>query len=247
MKYFIGIIFIIISCLFLECKKSSTTSSSSGGSPPPPVGTGNPSGTYYGFMMTTNVQIVPSAFTSSGTAAFFISPVSMGGKITMVGTTTITTGSVGSLSLTYSGSPTYYPLGTPIFPPATWNITGAGSIPSFTYTNSDASPLGPTGFGFDTLSLIHRNQPLLISLVGISGADQAIVTVTDSANKQISVFISATSLSITVPKDSLSKLNRCSSATISLILIKYNSQTLGGKPFLFASASQEINSNISLQ
>ena len=247
MKQLIKIVFIATSCLLFGCKKNGTTGPSSGGSPTPSIGTGNPSGTYYGFMMVTGINIFPGIATSSGTAAFFSTPVPMGGNLTMVGTTTITSGSIGSLSLTYSGTPTYYPLGTPLFPPSTWNINGAGTIPSFTFTNNDNTPIAPSGIGFDTLSVIHRNLPLSISLVGSSGADQVIVTVSDSTNKQISIFISSTSSSITIPKDSLLKLHACYNASISLSLIKYNAQTFGAKPFLFATCHQLTNGNISLQ
>lgn len=249
--FIISTVLVLGALITFACKKSTTsTAPSSGGVNTPPVGTGNPTGSFYGFMMATGINILPSGFTRSGTAAFFSSPVTMGGVLTMIGTTTITAGSVTGpasnyLSLTYSGPYTYYPMGTPGFP-AAWSITGAGVIPTFTYTNNDAMPSGPSGGSLLGNITVNRNQSLSISLSGNHGADQAIVTVTDSANKQTSVFISAAASSIIIPKDSLSKLNSCSNGSITLSLLKYNAQTFGGKPFLFATCFQMINNYVTI-
>ena len=240
---------LVFTLIISSCKKSDspTSGGSSTTSNSTTTGNGNPSGTfngilYYGYEVNGSISVYV------GAANFFNSPVSFNPGTQTVATATVNSVSLNSTQLPYSSSSNNYSTFTTTslrFPPAAWVVNGAGIIPSFSYTNTNPMP---TFTGISSFpSSVSRSQNLVIPITGASGCDQIQVSVNDSANKTTSVSVAGGSTSVTILKDSLTRLNNCVSGSISISLIKYNQQTLGGKSFLFGTVYITGKNNVALK
>jgi hypothetical protein len=240
---------LVFTPIISSCKKSD--SPTSGGpattSSTTITGNGNPSGTFNGILYY-GYEVNGSMSLYVGAADFFNSPVSFNPSTQAVATATVNSVSLNSNQLPYNSSNNNYSSFTTTslgFPPAAWVVNGAGIIPSFTYTNTNAMP---TFTGLSSFpSSVSRSQNLVIPIIGASGCDQIQVQVNDSTNKTTSIYVAGGSTSVTILKDSLTKLNNCMSGSISISLIKYNQQTLGGKSFLFGTVYITGKNNVVLK
>jgi len=229
-----------IALTIVSCKKSSTspgtTSNNTNNS------NGFPSGTYSGLLVGAEGP-TGSGVIGSGIALFFPSPVTMNGNtMSAVNTATVSAVSMnGNAFAPFFGIFYLSTTASLTFPPAAWTVTGSGSIPSFTYTNTN--PL-PTYTGISKMpSTIIRANNLTLSITGVSNSDQIEVEISDSTGKQQQQYISSNASSITFVSDSLEKLSACHSASINVTCVKYNPQTLSGKGFLFATEQVFQTSN----
>jgi len=130
---------------------------------------------------------------------------------------------------------------TPAISPYNWVVNGLGSIPSFTYTNTNNLP-SYTGYNFlpDT---IYKAQQNTIQLSGINGADTVTIYIFDHTTHQISLDLVSTATSVSFSSSALSILDVGANATIVTYFTKNNVQTFSGKKFSFPIYYQ-INKNI---
>jgi hypothetical protein len=170
MKKAILLSIISIGISFFSCKKSST---------PAPATSQSSSGTPYCFLTVLRSFSYSSGslvFNSNSAYAEFRSDLNNISTDMQIGSV-----SIGGKSLKFlPGSKTYsdttYALS---IIPTTWQIVGAGPIPSYTYTNNDSLP-GYT----DYVSLpdtIYKNQALNLQINGISGANSIEVSFYNSS------------------------------------------------------------------
>ncbi len=254
------LILIIVSCKKNETQQlgsstspgtttGSTTTGSTTGSTGSTTGstTGNPSGIYNGDMGKYTIDFNGTTY-SSNQAAFWTSPVPLG----MTASSPLPTASVNSvemngIQLKFIAANLYYTDTTSTYPtpPVYWNITGAGSIPSFSYT--DNTPF-PTFSGLSSLSTtVNKSQNLIIPLNGVSGADQIRIQFGDSLYNSTSVTVAGTAVSVTILKDSLTKMLPCASGHYYLDFIKYNPQVLGSKNFMFTTLKSFYKDSVKIQ
>lgn len=237
-----------LSLCVVSCKKkdnnnsaggsSSTAGSTNGSTTNTPVDAhGYPTGSYNGILVSFKADAYTSAFAEFFNSALTYSqmPAANGISVNSV--------KVNSTLLVYdTGSGEYGDnTFTLTFPPAKWEVNGAGAIPTFIYINSDAIPTYTA-----TASLpdtIYLNQSLTISLSGASGFSQAEVDINDNHGHNLSQVVAAGATSVTFPKDSINKLTLSSMAYIDMDFYKYNTQTFLGKAFLFISdlESEKLN------
>ncbi|MGZ3863313.1 MAG: hypothetical protein ACXVPN_12905 [Bacteroidia bacterium] len=133
----------------------------------------------------------------------------------------------------------------PLFP-TTWQVNGAGTIPSFTYTNNDSIPKY-TGYALipDT---IDRTQSQVLHVDGVSGADAIEISffnTNGTANNLYQYRSSgiATNNTFTCPAGAISALPLTTSSSLTIIIIsvfKHNPQTINGVQFNFVS-QYEVN------
>ncbi|MBS1647243.1 MAG: hypothetical protein JST67_07875 [Bacteroidetes bacterium] len=115
-------------------------------------------------------------------------------------------------------------------PPYTWAVTGSGSIPSFTYTNTNNMP-SYTGYALlpDT---IYKSQQNTLQITGINGADEITIGIDDGGTNDVvhSLHIGVNSVSF-----SSSELSALVSGQgfIGVFCLKNNMQMFGGKRFCF--------------
>ncbi len=246
-----------ITLISLSCKKTDkvTSGSSSTGSATTTAGTttggtttggtttggtttgnGSPTGTFNGILLALSFTS-GTVTVNTGFAEFFNTAIAINLGTPLVATASVTSVFMNGTQFPYNSSGMSYFDSTSAltFPPATWNVTGAGIIPSFTYTNNDAIP---TFTGTSSLPVtIDKTQNLVIPINGLSGCDQIRVSLNDTVGKSTFVLISGSATSATIVKDSLTKLTPCSSGSYSLDFIKYNPQTIGTKKILFSTYS----------
>ena len=239
---------LVFTLIISSCKKSNTTTS---GGPSNTSGTttaanGNPSGTYNGFLFA--VYAVSGTLTANSVLAAFVNtPIAFNPSTKMVATTTVNAVYINGNLIPYDSTNhdystlTFSSFG---FPPANWVVNGVGTIPSFTYSNANSMPVFTGVSSFP--NTISKAQNLVIPITGASGYDQIQVKVQDSLNNSTSVYAAAGVTSVTVLKDSLTKLVNGHSTSISIDVIKYNPQTISGKNLLFALIYATGKNNIIL-
>ncbi len=164
MKKNIYFLFIISLLIFSSCKKSNSTSPSSTQSSTTPY-------CFLTALRSFSYSMGTLTFNANNAYAEFRSDINNISTDMQIGSV-----SVGGKGLKFlSGSKTYsdttYSLN---IIPTTWQIVGAGPIPSYTYTNNDSLP-GYTGYTIlpDT---IYKNQTLNVQINGISGANSVEVS-----------------------------------------------------------------------
>jgi hypothetical protein len=114
--------------------------------------------------------------------------------------------------------------------PLIWNVAGAGIIPSFTYTNTNAYPKYQ---GFYSLpDTIHKNSGLAVTLSGLANTDTAYFSITDGTHTVTQNF-NASTASITFSASSLAPIN--STPSIFILCTKNNIQTFSSKNFNFCT------------
>lgn len=125
-------------------------------------------------------------------------------------------------------------------PPATWVVSGLGSIPSFTYTNTDSFP-AYTGYA-SLPDTIYKNQPITIQMTGIGPADEVDVIIYDQSGlpgHAVSQTLVAGATSVTFPATALASLN-VGQASIDVDCIRNHVQSLGSKNFNFQNSYQLV-------
>ncbi|MGZ3866976.1 MAG: hypothetical protein ACXVC6_10590 [Bacteroidia bacterium] len=125
--------------------------------------------------------------------------------------------------------------------PTTWEVSGAGSIPSFTYTNNDSIPKY-TGYALipDT---IDRNQSQTLQVNGVSGADAIEVSFfnTNGTANNLYQYRStgiSTNNTFSCPAGAIAALPLTTPSSLTIIIIsvfKHNTQTINGVQFSFVS------------
>jgi hypothetical protein len=236
----------VFALIISSCKKSDPTpSGSSSTTGNTATNTGNPSGTYNGFLY--------AAYAVSGTtsinscvAAFVNTPVAFNPSTPFVATATINAVYVNGTQLLYNTNNdySYTTLSSLGFPPASWIVNGAGTIPSFTYSNTNSMPIFSGLSSFP--NTISKAQNLVIPITGASGYDQIEITVQDSLNNSTTVYVASGTTSVTFLKSSLINLTNCNVASIQINLLKYNPQSINGKKILFALIYATSKDNIVL-
>jgi hypothetical protein len=240
MKKLIFISLIISGTLFFSCKKSSNTPAVTGGANNPNMG-GQPYGELTGLRSFTynSTTGTLSAPTNTGSAYFLAQPNNI--------STGIQVGSVRANGTKFQYQPSSKTYQDSTFSlsinPTTWQVTGAGPIPSFTYTNNDSLPRY-TGYAIlpDT---IYRNQNLNLQINGISSADLIDVSIYNNTPPPSNIYqtksigISANN-TISFSSSSLSGLSVGPTCILIVSVFKYNNQTISGMGFRFIS-QLEIN------
>ncbi len=244
--FLISAVMATITLIGFSCKKDKTT-------PTPNTTTtgrttaasdGTPSGTYNGFLyvvMATNGSLT----IRTGAGAFVNTPVALNLNAHIPATATVNSVYMNGVRFKFDASSKQYADTTyllPSFPPANWVVNGAGSIPSFTFSNTDALPVY-TG----TASLpatVSKAQNLVIPITGLSGCDQVGLELKDNTGRSTTVYVAGNATSATFIKDSLVNLTNCINATLNLTLIKYNAQNLGGKNIMFGTLGTASKNNI---
>ncbi|HKC68157.1 MAG TPA: hypothetical protein VKG26_08000 [Bacteroidia bacterium] len=237
------------------CKKETATAGggpSTGSNIPTTVGytlsaNGDISGTYNGYFL----EALFSPYTTAGCVFFSTpQPLKVSTNSSPVTNCSVTSVYCNGTKLQFDPTGISYNDTTNalIFPPATWSVTGNSLMPSFTYTYTGALPVFTNTAALP--ATINRSQDLVISLAGVTGYDQASLSVNDYAGHSVSAFVSNTASSITIVKDSLAKLTPTTNQNygyIDIELIKYNPQAIGGKTFLFIKLFDYEKTNITLQ
>jgi hypothetical protein len=236
--------------LATSCKKESAApnggvSSTSGNT----NSTGDPSGTYSGFFISELDASTVSTNTLVTQCGFYSAPLPFQYSLGNVSIPTATVSSVycngikfklDQPNVTYGDT-----TGKLSLPPALWMVNGTSSVPGFTYTCN--TPFA-TYTGTSLPATINRTQNLVISLSSASGYDQAQVEVYGSSTLGYqSRFVSSSAGSITFSKDSLATIQPTTSGNITITLMKYNPQVLGGKNYLFATMWSYTKSNVAIQ
>jgi hypothetical protein len=132
--------------------------------------------------------------------------------------------------------------------PTTWQVTGAGSIPSFTYTNNDNLP-AYTGY-ISLPDTIYKNQNLSLQVNGVSGADEIEVSFYNNTIPSANIYQSKsggvlTNNTFSFSSSSLSVLPTGPSSPTTLIVsvFKNNPQVISNVNFRFVS-QLEINKQV---
>lgn len=242
-KNFLYVLCVFIAFFITSCKKKDNTTG--GASPITGPSTGDPTGTYNGFLVT--LYLPTSTYTiSTAVANFFTSSQNISVNTQNQGNTTVNSVFMNGVKFQLDPTgPTYGDTtNTLVFPNATWYINGSGTIPSFTYTNSDPLPVY-SGSGIS--SLVDRSQNLTVPITGASGYDQILISIEDGGlGSRISTSSSAAS--VTFVKDSLAKLSACAgTAQIFVALIKYNAHSASGKNFLFGTVYYYTKQGVTIQ
>jgi len=225
-KIIIAVSLLISSSLVLtiiSCKKTTTTSPTTVNS------NGFPSGTFSGFLFGTP---------ANGRATFYNPPIAFNSSTNLsIGTAAVSAVAMNNSKFGSSSGGTSFvsPSTTTSFsyPPASWDIIGSVSIPSFSYANNDPFP-SYTGIT-QMPGTISRAQNLTLSITGVSNSDQLNVQIVDANSNIQQQFVSSSVSSVTFISDSLKKLSAGSNALIILTFTKYNPQTINGDVFLFAT------------
>ena len=226
------ICFTLFLLLFTSCKKSSNTGSTSN------TNSSN-STSAYGYLKVIrsfysyNGNLIPEA--NTGIAYFFSNPPQISSQIQVGGVW------VGSTKFRFQSLPKVYNDSTLLLQiiPTTWQIIGANSIPSFTYTNNDSLP----GYSGHLLlpDSIDKTQPLTLNINGVSGANSIEVIITDgsssSAPHQTTQFVFSVTANnmITIPASSISGMNSIANGQLQINILKENMQSISGKTFNFIS------------
>ncbi len=132
------------------------------------------------------------------------------------------------------------------FTPLTWKINGLGSIPSFTFTNTNSFPAYS---GYASLpDTVHIGTQITISITGITGADQVIVAIWDGSNLlgHTQSQVLGTGSSVTFPASSLSSLNATNSGMLVVSGKKNNVQNVGTLPMNFTT-NYQLSKTISIK
>ncbi len=224
----VAILAVSASLIIMSCSKTSNTTSggvyapttnpkgaNTGGSTGNNLtfsSTGDPSGTYSGFLFTVS-ESVPGYSVATCQAGFFISPQAIHPSVGNIGVSTGTVSSIhfNGVHIPYSTANQNYSDSTNmlVFPPAVWSISGNTTFPSFTYTNTTPTPILTSS----TLpSTIIRSQNFVVPANAISGCDQVQMQVADGLGKTITMYFSTSSGSVALPIDSLTKLSATASS-----------------------------------
>jgi hypothetical protein len=249
MKKLLFVSFLITGLVFISCKKSSTTTGGGGSTTNNSTNISPSNATsYYGILNTYNIQSVTSGTLSTvlkyASAFFSNTPTHYLNTSTFVKVSSVTiNGDTGQFSSFYYTNSTY----SLSFPPATWKVNGLAAIPSFTYTNNNTMP---SYTGYSTLpDTVYKNQPIIISVTGITGADEVTVGINDGSNAaghSIAQMLTAGATSVTFPASSLSTLNITNAAFINIECQKNNVQSINSLPMNFET-TYELNKTISIK
>ncbi len=239
----------LLTITFLSCKKKADEPA------PAPTTTGSSTLNYYGLLNTVQFDyIVSGSVTPLGgvsnatfpTNGFINSAtISEGTWGTNVNAGTISVNSV-ILKANTGISPgnTYYQDSTNTLfnSPLAWSVSGGNGIPAFNYTYTATRP-SYSGYASmpDTIKLTQNN---VFNLTGIVGADEIVITVSNSTAKMKVLSGTATSVSF-----SPSELNGLPASTSSGLIVSVNKYTivnLGGKDFKF-KIGYEIYKSIVIQ
>ena len=250
MKKIVFISIILIQIAFISCQKSNNTTSGGGGSNNITNATITPSNatSYYGILteymlenisnggLTPSFKYATAFFSNSATA--YLNP-----------STFVKVNSVGINGTNFKFSSFYYvdTTYTLIFPPATWQVNGLATIPSFTYTNTNAIP---TYTAYSSLpDTVHIGQSVTISITGVSGSDEVTVGINDGSNAaghSVAQVLATGATSVTFPASSLSSLSQTNSALLSVSCQKNNVKSVNSLPMNFVS-TYELNKTISIK
>lgn len=127
--------------------------------------------------------------------------------------------------------------------PTTWQIAGAGPVPSFTFTNNDSLP---TYTGYTSLpDTIYKNQTLNLQVNGVSGADNIDVSIYNSSTSSVIYKTKAPVSSNNTVTFSTTDLSTLLSGNTSLVvsIFKHNYQHSGNVTYSFAT-QYEINKQV---
>ncbi len=184
--------------------------------------------------VTTVTAGIPISITTESALASFYSTT---GGTTMIDAGTV---SVNSLSLEKQSSNSYYKTATIGMTPSTlsfssgssWSVSGAGSVPAFTYNNSADFP-SFTGTVND--SIITRSSGITVSLSGnVSNADSVILFIA-AGSTSVHKTVAGSAGSITLTASDLSGLPVVSNKSAFLEVIPYRVllNTFGTKHYAF--------------
>lgn len=128
---------------------------------------------------------------------------------------------------------------TIVYPPTTWQVYGKNGIPSFTYTNSDASP-SYTGYNQYPDS-VNKASDYTFNVSGLSGFNEAQIILSDGTNGTghiLTKTINAATTSVTFTQSEIGGMNTTTNGIFSVMLKKNNVRYFGGKDFNFTSECQ---------
>jgi hypothetical protein len=125
-----------------------------------------------------------------------------------------------------------------------WNVSGNGSIPSFSKTVD--RPL-PTFSGYSSLpATVSKATGISISLgSAVYAADSVIVMIT-SSNDAVLKSVAGNSGSVTFSSADLTKLNTSNVGSISISPYNLSSETIGGKKYYFVNESSYVKMMVNI-
>jgi hypothetical protein len=121
--------------------------------------------------------------------------------------------------------------------PTAWQITGAGPIPSYTFTNNDSLPVYT---GYSSLpDTIYKNQNLTLQITGIGGADMIEVSFYNSSVTNTIYQVKSSGISsgnaFTFSSPALAPLPLGGNTLLMVSVFKHNLQHSGATTFSFNS------------
>ncbi len=176
--------------------------------------------TVAGITFPLNVNTAVAAFRSSAGSTTFID----GGTV-MLNSKTLTKQS--------GNAYVYQNLTDPIsFPPVTWSVSGAGSIPAINYTDDKNMPAFT---GYNSLpSSVSRSTDLTVSLSGmITDADSVYCQIAGSGNKSILKRVAGNASQVVFTAAELSALGTTTGGLIQVAPWNYKKEDISSKTFYF--------------
>lgn len=231
---------LLAGALLQSCKKTSNTSTSGGTGGSGNNNTGSASACDGLLIVTKSVTIIQPNIVASGPdicqAYFSSTPTPVMNTATYVKVNNVSVNGASMKFLSYNYQDTTYSVTAP---PATWVVNGLGSIPSFTYTNTDPFPTSNQANLPDT---IYKSQPLTVQVTGVANANEVYVIISDQSGligHAVSQKLVSGSTSVTFPATSFASLN-AGQVSVDIDCIKNNVQSLGGKSFNFQNSFQVV-------
>jgi hypothetical protein len=127
--------------------------------------------------------------------------------------------------------------------PATWRVYGHDVFPSFVFTNTYGTPVY-TGYG-SLPTVLDHTQPSAISISGFSNADKVEITIQNTSNSQKVTSVMQNSVVNFSSADLSSVFSSGGTVTLTVMLSRFNFQTLVGKKYNFVTQYQIVK-NITL-
>ncbi len=236
------IIFLLSTLMFgfNSCKKKDNTTPAA--STPPPLTSPNPNN-YFGVMSSSTANFFQSGSLSAagGTSSALFSSNALINNGVVFGTSldpgTVSINGVQLKKSNNSGMIGFNDSTYAYFPtPNNWVVSGANGVPNINYNNVDNTPIY-TGYAVlpDTIKL---NQNNIISLQGITGADEITVYTSSGFNVSALKYVTGSTTSITLSPSDLSSLSATNVGALSVICSKNSYQLIGGKTYKFQISYQ---------